>query len=218
MPAAGRLIEVDVARLPGWLDRFAARHGPLAAELAEAEVAPQVVVIIAADGARADLAVPYGALGRSNRPLTDRLVEHVELARTVGILLVRRSGWAAAVVSDGVLVAADTGGGYVQGTTKAGGWSQQRYARRRGNQTQQVWDRAADGAAEVFAPHRARIGAVLTGGDRAGVAAVLTDQRLADLEPLVEARFLAIGDPTRTVLEEVVRRLRSVTITLNELA
>ncbi len=218
MPAAGRVVEVDLARLAGWVERFAVRHGALTEELVDPAHGHQVVAIAAADGARADLAVPFGPLAPGTGPPIARLIEQVGAARTVGILLVRRAGWAAAVVADGMLVSSDAGGGYVQGTTKAGGWSQQRYARRRGNQTQQVWDRAADGAAGVFAPYRSTIGALVTGGDRAGVSAVLADQRLVDLVPLVEPRFFAIGDPNRTVLADVVRRLRCVVITLNELA
>jgi hypothetical protein len=218
MPAAGRVVEVDPARLPGWVERFAVRHGALTEELVGAADGHPVVAITAADDARADLAVPFGPLALGTGPPIARLTAQVGAARTVGILLVRRAGWAAAVVADGTVASADSGGGYVQGTTKAGGWSQQRYARRRGNQTQQVWDRAADGAAAVFAPYRSRIGALVTGGDRAGVAAALADQRLGDLVPLVEPRFFAIGDPNRTVLADVVRRLRCVVITLNELA
>ncbi|HEY5981103.1 MAG TPA: acVLRF1 family peptidyl-tRNA hydrolase [Microlunatus sp.] len=218
MPAAGRVIEVDVDRLPGWVDRFAVRHGSVTAELTGSQDGPQVVTVTAADGAVAALAVPYGSLDSSSGTLTERLIDQVHTIRTVGVLLVRRGGWAAAVVVDGGVVAADTGGGYVQGTTKAGGWSQQRYARRRGNQTQQVWDRAADGAAEVFAAHGSTLDALITGGDRTGVSAVLTDQRLVELAPLLEPRFFAIGDPNRTVLEDVVRRLRCVVIRLNELA
>lgn len=217
MPAAGRVVEVDLDRLPGWLERFAVRHGALTVEVFGSAEEAQVVGVVAADGARADLGVPFGPLSSTGSPI-ERLIDQVGAARTVGVLLVRRGGWAAAVVADGTVVASDTGGGYVQGTTKAGGWSQQRYARRRGNQTQQVWDRAAVGAVEVFAAHRSMIGALATGGDRAGVAAVLTDERLVDLAALVEPRFFAIGDPTRTVLDDVVRRLRCVVITLNELA
>ena len=217
MPAAGRVVEVDLDRLPGWVERFAVRHGALTEEVVSAD-GHQVVAIAAADGARADLAVPFGPLVAANGPPIERLIDQVGAARTIGVLLVRRGGWAVAVVADGTVLAADTGGGYVQGTTKAGGWSQQRYARRRGNQTQQVWDRAADGAVGVFAPHRSAIGALVTGGDRAGVSAVLADERLVDLAPLVEPRFFAIGDPNRTVLDDVVRRLRCVVITLNELA
>ena len=218
MPAAGRVVEVDLDRLPGWVERFAVRHGALTEEVVSGD-GHQVVALAAIDGARADLAVPFGPLsGRQHGSLIERLIDQVGAARTIGILLVRRGGWAVAVVVDGTVVAADTGGGYVQGTTKAGGWSQQRYARRRGNQTQQVWDRAADGAVGVFAAHRSAIDALVTGGDRTGVSAVLADERLVDLLPLVEPRFFAIGDPSRTVLDDVVRRLRCVVITLNELA
>ena len=216
MPAAGRVVEVDPDRLPGWVERFGVRHGALTEEVVSDD-GHQSLAIAAADGARADLAVPFGPLSATGSPI-ERLIDQVGAERTVGVLLVRRGGWAAGVVADGTVVAADTGGGSVQGTTKAGGWSQQRYARRRGNQTQQVWDRAAVGAVEVFAAHRSAIGALVTGGDRTGVAAVLTDERLVDLAALVEPRFFAIGDPTRTVLDDVVRRLRCVVITLNEIA
>ncbi len=134
------------------------------------------------------------------------------------MLLVRRGGWAAAVVAGGTVLDRATGGGYVQGRTKAGGWSQQRYARRRGHQTQQVWDRAADGAAGVLLPHREALEALVTGGDRSGVTAVLEDPRLAGLARPVEPRFLAVGDPDRAVLTDALGRLSSLVITLNELA
>jgi hypothetical protein len=215
MPAAGRLIEVDAARLPGWVERFAERHGALT-------VGPDAgsLVITAPDGARAEVAVAYGPLpdlpaGADQIAL---VVDHVRAPRTIGILLVRRGGWAVGVVEGSDLVAAAVGGGYVQGRTKAGGWSQQRYARRRGHQTEQVWQRAADGAADVLLPRREGLEAVVTGGDRAGVAAVLADQRLRWLAPLVEPRFLTVGDPKRSVLDDVVGRLQAVGITLNELA
>ena len=70
----------------------------------------------------------------------------------------------------------------------------------------------------MLLPHRARLTALFTGGDRGGIAAVLADERLAGLASLVEPRFFAVGDPTRSVLIEVVRRLSAVVITLNELA
>ena len=228
--AAGRVVEVDVDRLSGWVERFAGRHGPLRTHLlaggdeGQGEQGPgdgrrAVVVIEAGDGARAEIAIPYGPWSEpAAEDPVEALLDHVRAARTVGVLLVRRGGWAVAVVADGQVVATDTGGGYVQGTTKAGGWSQQRYARRRGNQTHQVWDRAADGAAAILLPYASALGALVTGGDRAGVAAVLGDPRLADLRPLVASRFFAVGDPKRAVLDDVVRRLASVVVTLNELA
>lgn len=218
MSAAGRVVEVEADRLPGWVARFAGRHGPARTHLSSTD-GPGTVVVDAADGARAELAIPYGPWPEQPPgDLIDALVDHVRTPRTVGVLLVRRGGWAVAVVTDGRMTAADTGGGYVQGTTKAGGWSQQRYARRRGNQTQQVWDRAADGAAAVLRPQASSLSALVTGGDRAGVTATLADQRLSGLGQLVEPRFFAVGDPKRAVLDDVVRRLGSVVITLNDLA
>lgn len=218
MSAAGRVVEVEADRLPGWVARFADRHGPVRTDLVPAD-SPDTVVVEAADGARAELAIPYGPLPEQQpQDPIEALVAHLHTPRTLGVLLVRRGGWAVSVVADGTVLAADTGGGYVQGTTKAGGWSQQRYARRRGNQTQQVWDRAADGATAVLRPHASSLSALVTGGDRAGVAAILDDQRLSHLGQLVEPRFFAIGDPKRAVLDDVVRRLGSVVITLNELA
>ena len=215
MPAAGRVVEVDADRLPGWVDRFVERHGAVTIE-----PSATAVVISAADGASAEIAVPYGEWSVSD-PGTDPirwLADRVRAPRTVGILLVRRSGWSVGVVDDGTLIAADTGGGHVQSRTKAGGWSQKRYARRRSNQAEQVWQRAAEGACSVLLPQRTRLTALFTGGDRAGVAAVLADQRLADLAPLVEPRFFAVGDPKRSVLEDATERLTSVVVTLNELA
>jgi hypothetical protein len=215
MPAAGRVVEVDAGRLAGWVERFAERHGGVTIEPSTA-----AVMITATDGARAEIAIPYRPWPGSAQP-TDpiaRLAEHVRLPRTVGVLLVRRSGWAVGVVATDQLVASAAGGGHVQGRTKAGGWSQQRYARRRSNQAEQLWQRAADGAAGVLLPHRARLTALLTGGDRGGIDAVLSDERLAELASLVEPRFFAVGEPKRSVLEDVVRRLGTVTITLNSLA
>lgn len=216
MPVDGRVIEVDADRLPGWVERFGGRHGGLTIAIEDAGS----LVITATDGARAELAIPFGPLPDPSAeadPLA-RLVEHVRAPRTVGILLVRRAGWAAGVVDGGALVASDIGGGHVQGRTKAGGWSQQRYARRRANQARQVWQRAAAGAAGVLLPSRERLTALVTGGDRAGVTEVLEDPRLSWLMPLVEPRPVAAGDPSRSVLADVARRLEMIAVTLNALA
>lgn len=211
MPAAGRVIEVDADRLTGWVERFAERHGELTT------TADRTGLVLAApDGATAQIAVPYGPL--PGAPSVQALAEHVLAPRTIAILLVRRGGWAVGVAAQGRIETADSGGGHVQGSTKAGGWSQQRYARRRGHQAQQVWQRAADGAAHVLLPHRGRLDALVTGGDRPGVTSVLADHRLTWLAPLATGRFLAVPDPTRSVLDDAVARLRAVVITLNERA
>lgn len=224
MSAAGRVVEVEADRLPGWLERFAARHGPVTAagEPAPGSGGVSRLILLAADGARAELDVPYGPLDiaadQAAEPAVAGLVEHLQRDRTLALLLVRRGGWAAGVVREGRLVESAVGGGHVQGRTKAGGWSQQRYARRRSQQSQQVWDRARDGAATVLLPHRGELSALVTGGDRSGVTTVLADPRLVALRPMVAPRFLAVPDPTRSVLDDAVRRLGTIVITLNDRA
>ncbi|WP_447645972.1 Vms1/Ankzf1 family peptidyl-tRNA hydrolase [Nocardioides zeae] len=87
---------------------------------------------------------------------------------------------------------------HVQGRTKAGGQSQQRFARRRANQAQAAYDAAADHAHRVWGPGRL---AVVTGGDQVAVADVLADRRL-DVETV--APFLDVPDSRRDVLERAV--------------
>jgi hypothetical protein len=218
MSAAGRPVEIDAERLLGWVERFRSRHGELAASLSD--LTGEQLVLTALDGAEARLAVPFGRLPPPTDTGLDALLttvrDHLERPRTLGVVLVRRAGWAVGVVADGDLAASRVGGGHVQGRTKAGGWSQQRFARRRAQQAQQVYGRAIAAAVDLLLPPT--LDAVVTGGDRSGVAAVLADPRLAGLTDLVEPRFLAVGEPTRAVLDAVVRRLRAVVITLNELA
>ena len=50
------------------------------------------------------------------------------------------------------LITSKVGSAYVQGRTKAGGWSQQRFARRRQNQTVKAFAVAADAASTVLLP------------------------------------------------------------------
>ncbi len=87
----------------------------------------------------------------------------------------------------------------MQGRTKAGGQSQQRFARRRDNQARQAYEAAADHAARLLgegAPH------VVTGGDHAAVDEVLADPRLKRVS--VDERWLPVPDPKRGVLEQAI--------------
>ena len=137
-PPGARAVTVAAERLERWLAGFAERHG---ATVDDAE--PDVVALVGADGARAWIEVPFP-------PLTGDLIEHVDRDRRVGVLLVRRGGHAAGVFDGAALVASKVGSSYVQGTTKAGGWSQQRYARRRANQADAAFAHAADAAVRVL--------------------------------------------------------------------
>ncbi len=197
-PAAGggRWVELAPERLEGWLDRFAARHGPTTVT---------GTTWTAADGATAEVEVPFP-------PLQGDLLAHVLRARTVGVLLVRRGGHAAGVFAGDRLVASKVGSRHVQGRTAAGGWSQQRFARRREGQAAVAVGAAADHAAGVLLG--ARLDALRTGGDRAQVEAVLDDPRLRPLQPLVTGPLLDVPDPRLKVLQAV--RVRDVRLRLRE--
>ncbi len=143
------------------------------------------------------------------------LVEHVLLERRVGAVLVRKGGYAVGWFEGRRLQGSKVGSGYVQGRTKAGGWSQQRYARRRENQTAQAYAEAADVVATVLLPHAAQLVAVVGGGDGVGVQAVLGDRRLTALRALLQPRVLPTPDPRLRVLQTFGDQLREVRITLN---
>lgn len=165
-------------------------------------------MITAPDGAVASLLPPWWQAAAS----LDDLVVEVQGARVVGLLLVRRGGFAVGVADGPDLVASKVGRRHVQGRTKAGGWSQQRYARRRDAQAQAAFAAAAEAAGRVLLPHRGRLQGLVTGGDRAAVASVLAESRLRPLAELPRGRFLAVPDPRRRVLDDAVRRSRAVVI------
>ena len=188
-PAAGggRWVTVTPERLAGWLAGFAERHGTTQTRYGET-----TVTLTGADGAQAFVEVPFP-------PLSGDLVEHVMRGRTVGVLLVRLGGHAAGVFTDGRLVASKVGSRQVHGRSAAGGWSQQRFARRREGQVSVALASAAEVAVRVLLAQP--LDAVVVGGERTAVDAVLRDKRLASLRPLVTGRLLDVPDPRLTVLQ-----------------
>lgn len=207
-----RTVTVSPERLAGWLGRFADRHGSV-----EIDHDHEEVRLRASDGATAAISVPFPPLLAASDPLA-ALVEHVQTNRVVGAVLVRRGGYAVGVFDGSRLVASKVGGSYVQGRTKAGGWSQHRYARRRANQAAQAYAEAADAVVRVLGPVAGDLDALIGGGDRAGVAAVLADPRLAGVRGRFGGLVLPTPDPRLRVLEAFIDQVRAVTITLNELA
>jgi len=115
-----------------------------------------------------------------------------------GILLVRKGGFAVGRLERDRLVESKVGQRHVQGRTKAGGQSQQRFARRRDNQARQAFEAAAGHAARILA----RTQTLVTGGDHAAVDEVLADPRLAHLH--VVPPWLPVPDPRRSVLDEAI--------------
>jgi hypothetical protein len=205
-PAAGggRWVEVSPERLQRWLDGFAARHGPVIRTFDE-----RTVRLVAEDGARAEVEVPFP-------PLRDGLLEHVLRDRRVGVLLVRLGGCACGVFDGPRLLASKVTTRPVHGRSAAGGQSQQRFARRREGQARVAVQASADTAARVLLPHLPTLDAVVVGGDRTAVEAVLADRRLAPLQPLVTGRVLEVPDPRQKVLESSYDLLRAVRIRVAE--
>jgi hypothetical protein len=203
---AARWVEVDPGRLPRWLDGFAERHDG-------AEVTPQEygIRLVGADGAVAECHAPPGA-----PPPVDLagLVGGAQEVRRIGLLLARQSAVALGVAEGDRLVTSKVDTYYVQGRTAAGGWSQQRFARRRANQAQAAAGAAADLAARILLPSAGDLTALVTGGDRRTVDAVLADRRLAPLAKLRAPRLLDVPEPRHAVLVEAVRRARAVRIRL----
>jgi hypothetical protein len=201
-----RIVSVGPERLERWLAGFGERHGVISYD-----VTPERLTAFAEDGSVARIDVPFG-------PLADLspagLIAHVLADRRLGVLLVRRGGHGAGVFAGGRLVASKVGSRHVQGTTKAGGWSQQRYARRRDNQAREAFAAAAEVAARIFTP--ARLDVLVCGGDRKAVDTVLEDHRLKDLVPLVRPPFLGVADPRQKVLEQAGVDARAIRIELTD--
>lgn len=201
-------MEVDPARVGRWVEGFADRHGPHTTTVRE-----YGLLLTADDGATAELYAPPGA------PAGDDVAGFVAAAvasRRIGLLLARK-GAVAVGVADGVdLVVSKVDTRYVQGRTAAGGWSQQRFARRRDNQAKAAMGDAADLAVRLLLPEVTRLTAVVGGGDRRAVDTVLADRRLAPLVPLRAERLLDVPEPRHAVLVAAVTAARAVHIRLRD--
>jgi Actinobacteria/chloroflexi VLRF1 release factor len=210
MAGERRRVSVPAERLARWMDGFSQLHGTTTATAEPAQVR-----LVGADGARAWLRVPFPPLAPSDDDPRTALLAHVARPRTIGVLLVRRRSYAAGVFVGDDLVASKVDSSYVQGTTRAGGWSQQRFARRRANQAQAAFARAADACARVLVPHAGDLDALVCGGDRGAVEAVLADPRLAPLADLPRGPFVAVPDPRLRVLQRTPEQFRAVAIELD---
>jgi hypothetical protein len=205
--AGGRRVEVAAERVTGWLDRFAGRHGAVTTAATADEV-----VVTAADGAVATLQVPFPPLLADPAAPDGGLAAHALRRRRVGVLLVRLGGHAAGIFDGDQLVVSKVGSRQVHGRSAAGGWSQQRFARRREGQVRVALAAAADVAAALLVPAAGTLDAVVVGGDRRSVDAVLADTRLAALRPLVTGPLIDVPDPRRAVLDAAPARFRAVRV------
>jgi hypothetical protein len=207
----GRWVVVPAERLEGFLARFAARHGEL---VWDAE--PLVVTVTAADGAVVRCRVPFPPLQVDPGVRFGGLLAHSLLDRRVGVLLVRRGGYAAGVFTGSRLVASKVGARHVQGRSAAGGWSQQRFARRREGQARVALQAAAEAVVATVLPVAGTLQAVVAGGDRQGCDRVLSDPRLAPLRTMLVADRLDVPDPRLRVLEASPAKFRALAVQVVE--
>jgi len=213
----GRAVEVEPERVAGWFARFAARHG----ELVAVDGDPGRLRFRAADGASAEVVVPFGGLPEgAAQPdpsaVLAALHDHLVRRRRVGIVLVRLGGYSIGVAVDGVVEASTTGARQVHGRTRKGGSSSGRFARRRENQARVALDSAADATARLLLPHADALDAVVLGGDAAALAELQADRRLAALLARAEPRVLDVPEPRRAVLDEAAGRALTVEIVVRE--
>ncbi|MEJ7705997.1 MAG: acVLRF1 family peptidyl-tRNA hydrolase [Nocardioidaceae bacterium] len=205
--SAPRLVSVTWTRLPGWCDRFDARHVD-----SNWQIGPDAVKVENADGTSARFDIPFAPLRETTM---SGLLAHLDTPRPMGVLLVRRGGFAVARLLGTHVVDSKVGRRHVQGRTKAGGWSQQRFARRRDNQAQLAFAAAGDYAEAILAPapHLVILGA---GGDRQGLDVVLNRPRLRSLARAPRRQLTVTGDPRRQELLAAVDQLTSVSIQITD--
>ena len=200
----GKWVAVAPERLPRWLENFVTRHGAYT---------EKGLTLIAEDGASAEWRTPPGA---PEVGTLEELIRVAQAPRTLGLLLARKGAVAVGIAEGPELVTSKVETHYVQGRTAAGGWSQQRFARRRDNQAKAA---AADGAGIVgrlLLPRVRDLTALVTGGDRAAVDAVLAAPTLTPVAALRADRFLDVPEPRHAVLLGAVAQARAVSVLVRE--
>lgn len=198
------VVRVPAERVERWVANFEARHGGTALR-----VMSGALMGSADDGSTFTARLPFGE-EYAGDPDPVAIAAAAEPPADWGVLLVRKGGFAVARLAGRSLTEHKIGQRHVQGRTKAGGQSQQRFARRRDNQARDAYRAAADHAARILAGLQ---GPLVTGGDQAAVREVLTDARLTGLQPV--AAFHAVPDPRRSVLDETVTNALALVVVVD---
>lgn len=190
-------VVVPVERLTRWVENFTARHGETTLAVADGRLTGT-----AEDGSTFSIRLPFD---RSHDGPADlqALADGAAAPDDWGILLVRKGGFAVARLHGTTLVEHKIGQRHVQGRTKAGGQSQQRFARRRDNQARQAYEAAADYAQRILGP-----GPLVVGGDHGAITEVLGE------DPRIVGEFLTVPDPKRAVLDQAIRDACALRITV----
>ncbi|KAA1417133.1 hypothetical protein F0U44_18375 [Nocardioides humilatus] len=194
-------VQVPTVRVERWVANFADRHGETTLGVTEGALRGE-----ASDGSWFLARLPF-ASEYDGPPDAAAFAGAAQPPDQWGVLLVRKGGFAIARLAGPMLGESKVGQRHVQGRTKAGGQSQQRFARRRDNQAREAYGAAADHAARILA---GLSGPVVTGGDHAAVTAVLEDPRLAGLS--VVEPWIACPDPRRAVLDAAIGDAQAVRV------
>lgn len=196
-------VRIAPSRLARWVENFGVRHGSFELSVLEGRLAGT-----AADGSTFAAALPFGT-PYAGPPDASAFAAACAAPDHWGVLLVRKGGFAVARLEGGQIVESKVGQRHVQGRTKAGGQSQQRFARRRDNQARAAYEAAAEHAVRILG----RTPVLVTGGDEAAVRAVLEDPRLRVPAGGVVGPFLgAVADPRRSILEAAVEDALAVPV------
>jgi hypothetical protein len=192
-------VVVPADRVVRWAENFAARHGET-----DLDVVDGALIGRAADGSSFVARLPF-TTAYDGPPDAGAFAAAVIAPQLWGVLLVRKGGFAVARLAGDRVEEHKVGQRHVQGRTKAGGQSQQRFARRRDNQARQAYEAAAGHAARILGGSSMP---VVTGGDHSAVDEVLADPRLRRLVPVEP--WLPVADPRRSVLDRAIADARSV--------
>ena len=225
MAEAERSIDVPMRRLPRWLEGFATRHGPWQARPFEGasedstEGPPEGPSggtagwdVLAEDGSHAHVVPPPWLDAKPGAAF-----DAAELADTqpaYGVVLLRRAGYAVGAFEGSALVDRKVSTRHIHGRTAAGGWSQQRYARRRANQADEIVAAAAASADRILGSRRG-LAFLVTGGDKELLAAV-RGRFGPRVSGLPVGGHVGVGAPDAAVLAGMPDRILAVRIDLSE--
>ena len=207
--ARTKTIYLPPGRLRAWVDKFAADHGNPLCEVNNSKVGSGVV-LSCPDGFAVRLGLPWERLtpDLSAEAWPEQLAAAAADIGTCGLILLRRGGYSIGTSVQGQLTWSKSGTRYVQSRTAAGGWSQQRYARRRSNQADALVLTAIEHVAGHFPA--AKPSCLATGGDRDMLRQLLTEARLAGLAALPATHLELNADPRQRQLAEVAQELAGI--------
>lgn len=196
---------VPASRLPRWIENFGGRHGETALSVVDGRLHGSAV-----DGASFIASLPFSRTYDGDADPA-AFAEEASPPPDWGILLVRKGGFAVARLAGTSTVESKVGQRHVQGRTKAGGQSQQRFARRRDNQARAAYEAAAGHADRIVADVRC----LVVGGDDTAIRQTLEDPRLSAVSDRIVGEFLTVPDPRRSVLEEAILDAASLSLVVD---